>query len=277
MAVKDSEKEKLRETTAEKREASAPTERSERDGATEKRRNKSLSDLYTLGRTTDVVREEIKVLKGVKKQDLEVKDNGDGTYDVVLKTKSLRLQKNLLIGETDPRKCIADPQVLRVLESKGADTKEYMAYIMPMMKDINKFLLELFVSTVIIADNDKTQEFGARFKTAIEENGGGIQALQAFMSGLNNSGLLFKDMLTLVDDRAISAMAGMSKWAYASSLDVSLGGKSDDNVELKNGSTIIMDTDAINSRNNEDNNPAIFDRDAISKITPRIRKLPIRD
>ena len=277
MAVKDSEKEKLRETTAEKREASSTPERNERDGATEKRRNKSLSDLYALGKTTDVIREEIKVLKGVKKQDLDVKDNGDGTYDVVLKTKSLRLQKNLLIGETDPRKCIADPQVLRVLESKGADTKEYMAYIMPMMKDINKFLLELFVSTVIIADNDKTQEFGARFKTAIEENGGGIQALQAFMSGLNNSGLLFKDMLTLVDDRAISAMAGMSKWAYASSLDVSLGGKSDDNVELKNGSTIIMDTDAINNRNNEDNAPAIFDRDAISRVTPRIRKLPIRD
>ena len=274
MAVKDSEKEKVvRETTAEKREAS--TDRNE--GATERRKGRSLSDLYTLGRTTDVVREEVKLLKGIKKEDLVVKENGDGTYDIALKTKSLRLQKNLLIGETDPRKCIADPQVLRVLESKGADTKEYIGYIMPMMKDLNKFLLELFVSTVVIADNDQSQEYGSRFKAAIEENGGGVQALQAFMSGLNNAGLLFKDMMTLVDDNAIASMAGVSEWTYASSLDTSLGGKADDNVELRNGQTVIMDTEAINSRDREDNSPTIFDRDAISRVSPRVRKLSLRD
>lgn len=277
MAIKDAEKEMVRETTAEKN-ARTTTGSTEREGATERRRgtNKSISELYSLARTTDVIREEVNILKGVKEKDLVVKDNGDGTFDVKLRTKNLRLQRNLLLGETDPRRSIVDPQTLRVLESKDANTKDYMNYILPIMKDLNKFILELFVSTVIIADNDKTEELGSRFKTAVEMSGG-PQALQAFMSGLNSSGLLFKDMMTLSDDQLVSAMAGMSDWNYASSLDTSLGNKVDESVEVKNGTTVIMDASTAGNRRVEEDGPAIFDRDAISRVSPKMSRLRIKD
>ncbi len=105
MAIKGTGKEEIvRETTEEKNAKSAPVER---EGATERsRRNKDISDLYSLARTTDVIKEEVTLLKGVKATDLVVKDNADGTFDVKLKTKNLRLQRNMLLGETDPRRSI---------------------------------------------------------------------------------------------------------------------------------------------------------------------------
>jgi hypothetical protein len=277
MAIKESGKDEVvRETTAEKTARTASPVR-ETEGATERRRGaKSISDLYSLARTTDVIREEVQILKGVKEKDLVVKDNGDGTFDVKLRTKNLRLQRNLLLGETDPRRSIVDPQTLRVLESKGADTKEYMNYTLPIMRDLNKFILELFVSTVIIADNDKTDELGNRSKSAIEQSGG-PQALQAFMSGLNSSGLLFKDMMTLSDDQLVSAMAGMGDWNYASALDTSLGNKIDESVEVKTGTTVIMDSSTAGNRRVDEDGPAIFDRAAISRVSPRMSKLSIKE
>lgn len=276
MSIKGTDEKELRETTAEKEKGNRSTS-NEREGATEKRRGaKELSDLYSLARTTDVIREEVTLLKGVKSKDLVVKDNGDGTFDVKLRTKNLRLQRNLLLGETDPRRSLVDPQVLRVLESKDDDTKEYMNYVLPMMKDMNKFILELFLSTVIIADNDKTTALGLRFKNAIDASGG-VQAIQAFMAGLNSSGMLFKDMTGLVDDQLVSAMAGMGKWNYASSLDTSLGAKQDDSVEVKTGTTIIMDSSQANSKLAEENGPSIFDKNAISRVNPRMSRLQIRD
>lgn len=280
MAIKENgstnTEEKVRETTGEKARNAAPSR--ETEGATEKRRgrNGAISELYTLARTTDVIKEEVNVLKGVREEDLIVKENGDGTFDVKLRTKNLRLQRNLLLGETDPRRSIADPQILRVLESKDSDTKDYMNYVLPMMKDMNKLILELFMSSVVIADNDKTESLGNRFKSAIEMSGG-VQALQAFMSGLNSAGLLFKDMSTLVDDKLVSAMAGMSEWNYASALDTSLGGKADDSVVIKTGNTVIMDASATNDRRTEEEGPAIFDKSAISRISPSLSRLHIRD
>ena len=274
MAIKGTKVEEVvRETTAEKNAKSAPVER---EGATERsRRNKDISDLYSLARTTDVIKEEVTLLKGIKSQDLVVKENADGTFDVKLKTKNLRLQRNMLLGETDPRRSIVDPQILRVLESKGADTKDYMNYTLPIMRDLNKFILELFISTVVIADNDKTEELGIRFKNAVESSGG-VQAIQAFMSGLNGSGLLFKEMMTLVDDQLVSEMAGLGEWTYASALDTSLGAKVDDSVEIRNGNTIIMDATA-NNRRAEDETSGIFDKSAITRVSPRVSKLTIRD
>lgn len=275
MAIKGAENkdEVVRETTAEKGARTSDV----REGATEKRRGaRELSDLYSLARTTDVIREEVTLLKGVSEKDLVVKNNEDGTYDVKLRTKNLRLQRNMLLGETDPRRSLVDPQILRVLESKGSDTKDYMNYILPMMTGLNKFILELFISTIVIADNDKTDELGNRFKNAVEASGG-VQAIQAFMSGLNSSGILFKDMAGLVDDQLVSAMAGMGKWNYASSLDTSLGAKQDDSVEVKTGTTIIMDASQANTKLAEENGPAIFDKSAISRVSPKMSRLQIRD
>ena len=275
MAIKGAENkdEVVRETTAEKGARTSDA----REGATEKRRGaRELSDLYSLARTTDVIREEVTLLKGVSEKDLVVKNNEDGTYDVKLRTKNLRLQRNMLLGETDPRRSLVDPQILRVLESKGSDTKDYMNYILPMMTGLNKFILELFISTIVIADNDKTDELGNRFKNAVEASGG-VQAIQAFMSGLNSSGILFKDMAGLVDDQLVSAMAGMGKWNYASSLDTSLGAKQDDSVEVKTGTTIIMDASRANTKLAEENGPAIFDKSAISRVSPKMSRLQIRD
>ena len=100
MAIKGAENkdEVVRETTAEKGARTSDA----REGATEKRRGaRELSDLYSLARTTDVIREEVTLLKGVSEKDLVVKNNEDGTYDVKLRTKNLRLQRNMLLGETD--------------------------------------------------------------------------------------------------------------------------------------------------------------------------------
>ena len=135
--------------------------------------------------------------------------------------------------------------------------------------------MDLFVSTVIIADNDKTENFGLRFKSAVETSGG-VQAMQAFMSGLNGSGLLFKEIMAMVDEKLMNEAAGMGEWNYASALDTSLGAKIDESVEIKNGSTIIMDATA-NNRRLEDETSGIFDKSAISRISPRISKLTIRD
>ena len=277
MAIKGTGKEEIvRETTAEKAKATQAEGRDNREGATERsRRNKDLSDFYSLARTTDVIREEVTLLKGIREKDLVVKENGDGTFDVKIRTKNLRLQKNMLLGESDPRRSIVDPQILRVLESKGADTKDYMNYTLPMMLQLNKFILDLFVSTVVIADNDKTEDFGIRFKSAVESSGG-VQAMQAFMAGLNGSGLLFKEIMAMVDDKLMAESAGMGEWNYASALDTSLGAKIDESVEIKNGSTIIMDATA-NNRRIEDETSGIFDKSAITRISPRISKLTRRD
>ena len=276
MAIKETGKdEAVRATTAEKAKAN-PVERDSREGATERsRRNKDISDLYSLARTTDVIREEVTLLKGVKEKDLVVKDNLDGTFDVKIRTKNLRLQRNMLLGDADPRRSIVDPQILRVLESKGADTKEYMNYTLPIMVQLNKFILDLFVSTVIIADNDKTEDIGIRFKNAVESSGG-VQAIQAFMAGLNGSGLLFKEIMAMVDEKLMAETSGIGEWNYASALDTSLGAKVDESVEIKNGSTIIMDATA-NNRRLEDETSGIFDKSAISRISPRVSKLTIRD
>ena len=84
-------------------------------------------------------------------------------------------------------------------------------------------------------------------------------------------------MSTLVDDKLVSAMAGMSEWNYASALDTSLGGKADDSVVINTGNTVIMDTSAANDRRTEEEGPAIFDKSAISRISPRLSRLHIKD